>query len=72
MQQVKFIQRNYRIEPESLLKPNIYITIPEQLKGFEDRVNFYLRDGWRVFSTNEEKINNASIMIFVLIRDLSD
>jgi hypothetical protein len=69
MQQIKLIQRNYSVERKSLIESNIFITIPEQLKGFEDRVNFYLKDGWRLFSTNEEKINNASVMIIVLIRD---
>lgn len=69
MQQIKLIQRNFSTSVKSFKGVNTYVTVPEKLVDFQNRVNCYLKEGWRVFSVIPESINNASCMIIVLVRD---
>ena len=69
MQQIKLIQRNFSTTVKSIQGVKNYVTVPEKLIDFQDRVNCYLKEGWRVFSAIPESINNASCMIIVLVRD---
>ncbi len=69
MQQIKLIQRNFSTTVKSVQGVKNYVTVPEKLIDFQDRVNDYLKEGWRVFSVIPELINNASCMIIVLVRD---
>jgi hypothetical protein len=54
---------------KSFKEVNTYVTVPEKLIDFQDRVNSYLKEGWRVFSVIPKLINNASCIIIVLVRD---
>lgn len=69
MQQIKLVQRNFSTTLRQLKEGDTYVTIPEKLREFQDRVNSYLTEGWRVFSVIPELINNASCMIIILVRD---
>lgn len=63
------IQRNFNTSQQTKGNSFVYVTIPEKLKDFQDRINSYTNDGWRLHSIISELINNASCPIFVLVRD---
>lgn len=69
MQQIKLVQRNFSTTLKTPRGVKTYVTVPEKLMDFQNRVNSYLEEGWRVFSVIPELINNASCMIFVLVKD---
>lgn len=69
MQKIKIVQRNFSTNIKSLTETNVYETTPEKLRDFEDRLNSYTKEDWRVFWVTQEKINNATILQYHLIRD---
>ena len=70
-QEYKLLQRNFSttMTPDTKNGAAIYTTIPEKLRDFQERLNDYGRDGFRIFDIIEEKINNANCPIFVLVRE---
>lgn len=71
MQRIIFIQRNFRVDKNKSYETGKYIynTIPEPLKEYEDRINDFLSDNWRVFNVVQEKVNNTYILITILIKE---
>ena len=65
------MQRNFSttLSNETLTehKPN-YVTVPERLKDFQDRIQSYLDDDWRLFAFYPEQVNNATCAVCVLVR----
>ena len=70
MQLIKLVQRNFSTTLKTPGGVKTYVTVPEKLIDFQDRVNSYLEEGWRIFSVIPELINNASCIIIVLVKDV--
>ena len=63
MQEIILVQRNWN----TTLEGNI---VPEKLRDFECRLNKFSNDNWRLHSVVPTVIKDASLPLFVLVRDI--
>ena len=63
MQEIILIQRNWNTVVDGGI-------VPEKLRDFECRLNKFSNDNWRLHSVVPTTIKDASLPLFVLVRDI--
>ena len=63
MQEIMLVQRNWNTTLEDVI-------VPEKLRDFEFKVNWALKNNWRLHTVIPTTIKDTVLPLFVLVRDV--